>query len=82
VIFVASVADPECLSSILDSIFVHPGSKNSNKRVGCPKFFGSHKNHKIEIKLSKKPIPDPGVKKKAPDPGSRSATLVKPTNKF
>ncbi len=93
------------------------GSKNSNKREGwkkicCPIFFWSHKNHKIEYYINfelvkkknsgqfaknyrtfypnrchrafkdkglgsgiqKKPIPDPGVKK-APDPGSGSATL-------
>ncbi len=47
---IAVLRDPGCLSWIL--IFVHPGSKNSNKREGwkkicCPTFFSSHKNHKI-----------------------------------
>ncbi len=45
-----SVADPGCLSRIL--FFVHPGSKNSNKRKGWKKFvlpfFCSRKYHKIK----------------------------------
>ncbi len=118
-IHMASVADPGCLSRILDPDFYpsrisDPGSKNSKKREGlkkicCHNFLCSHKFHKIanyfsfEVlkkkiwanfqriielfaqkivnKLSKiwvwdpgSEIRDPGVKK-APDPGSGSATL-------
>ncbi len=53
-----SVADPGCLSLILDPDFCpyripDPGSKNATKERDekifcCPTFFCSHKYHKIE----------------------------------
>ncbi len=92
---IRSVADPGCLSRILDPEFTHPGSRIPDPKTATKErgeknllsyFFYSHKFHKIESyfifemlkKNRKKPIrePDPGVKK-APDPGSGSATLVK-----
>ncbi len=46
---VLQIRDVYCLSRIL--IFIHPGSKSSNKKRGekicCPTFFCSHKYHKI-----------------------------------
>ncbi len=84
-----SVADPECLSrvpeqnfSIPDPIFFHPGSASKNLSIlthkngglstqkydpGCPSRIRI-----LFFYLSR--IPDPRVKK-APDPGSGSATL-------
>jgi hypothetical protein len=50
-----SVADPGCLSRILDPDFSHPGSqsqiqqeKRGVKKISCHTFFCSHKFHKIE----------------------------------
>jgi len=78
--FTSRILDPNCLlKMVLWSRkqccgflpIPDPGSKNSNKR---------ERWKKLDVKPSgsgirKKPIPDPGVKK-APDPGTGSATLL------
>ncbi len=79
-----SVADPGCLSQIPDPNFFHPGSRISIKEFKYfnPKklFLSSTKydpgctsrNRILTFYPSR--IPDPGFKK-APDPGTGSATL-------
>jgi hypothetical protein len=77
-----------CLSRIPDPTFFHPGSELSPSRTPKKWFLSSRKYDPGCLSRIPDPdadfypsrIPDPGVKK-APDPGSGSATLVSsPTN--
>ncbi len=88
-----SVADPGCLSRIPDPTFFHPGFRIRTVSISDPnclhpgswirikefKYFSPKKlflsYRKYDAGCSSQ-IPDPGVKK-APDPGSGSATLQK-----
>ncbi len=80
-----SVADPGCLSRIPDPTFFHPGS-SKNLSILTPKkakkwFLSSKKydpgcSSRIpDADFLPSRILDPGIKK-APNPGSGSATLV------
>jgi hypothetical protein len=77
-----SVADPGCLPRIPDPTFCRPGSRIRTVSIPDPGFasknlsMGCSSGSRIRM-LTFYPsrIPEPGVKK-APDPGSGSATLI------
>jgi hypothetical protein len=80
----SSVADPGCLFRLPDPNFFHPGSRIRIKKF---KYFNPQNCFQALGKMIRVefipdpdpdflPIPDPGVKKKTPDPGSGTATLV------
>jgi hypothetical protein len=80
VVHSSSDADPGCLSRIPDPNFFHPGSASKNLSILTKKWFLISRKYdsgcpsRIRI-LTFNPfrIPDLGIKK-APDPGSGSAT--------
>ncbi len=86
-----SIADPGCLSRIRLFSIPDPGSELSPYRIPDPhqriKYFNPKSTEKWFLSSRKyypgcsSRIPDPGVKK-APDPGSGSATLLTRARKF